>query len=340
MVKLSILDQSPIAKGLGPTEALQQTTRLVQEAEKLGYHRFWVSEHHHTYSLAGSSPEVLIPHLAAKTERIRLGSGGVMLPHYSAYKVAENFQLLEALYPKRIDLGIGRAPGGMPIATRALQEGKPRGVDLYPQQIDDLLHYIYQPDEQHRFADLKATPLTATQPELWMLGSSYGSAGMAAAKGAAFAFAQFINGDGGIASVHGYQEQFRPSAAWREPYTMLAIFVICADTDAEADALASSLDLSLLLLEKGYTSAGGFPSPEEAKGYTYDAFDRSRVRHNRQRMVVGGPQSVKQQLEMLQQEYRADELMAVTITHDFEAKLHSYRLLAEQFGLEKAEISS
>ena len=196
----------PISDGNTAAQAFSHTVTLAQEVEKLGYTRFWVSEHHNSVSLAGSSPEILISHIAAKTERMRVGSGGVMLPHYSPYKVAENFRVLEALYPNRIDLGVGRAPGGMPIATRALQEGKMVSLDQYPEQIADVAMYLHdQVPENHHYANLKATPVIPTSPDMWLLGSSGESAKIAAQQGASFAFAQFINGYGGPEVMEAYQ---------------------------------------------------------------------------------------------------------------------------------------
>ncbi|WP_028551391.1 LLM class flavin-dependent oxidoreductase [Paenibacillus sp. UNC451MF] len=335
LVRLSVLDQSPIAEGSSASEALALTVRLAQETEKLGYYRFWVSEHHFTMSLAGSSPEVLISHLAARTSTMRIGSGGVMLPHYSAYKVAENFRLLEALYPGRIDLGIGRAPGGMPLSTRALQEGKASALDKYPEQIKDLIDYLHDslPDT-HAYAGLRATPVVDTSPELWLLGSSGESARLAAQYGAGFAFAQFINGYGGADEMRGYQRQFQPSVLGDKPKSLLAVFVICAETEEEANKTASSLDLRLLLFEKGRSSVIGTPSVEKAQRYPYTPYDLNRIEDNRKRMIVGTPEQVKAKLLLLAEQYRSEELMIVTITYDFEARLRSYRLLAEAFDLQ------
>ncbi|GIO57213.1 hypothetical protein BK138_18805 [Paenibacillus rhizosphaerae] len=332
MIKLSILDQSTISEGSNPVEALAQTAAMAQEAERLGYHRFWVSEHHFSPNLAGSSPEVLISHLAAKTSTLRVGSGGVMLPHYSSYKVAENFRLLEGLYPGRIDLGLGRAPGGMPLATRALQEGKMRGEDRYADQIDDLVAYLTDSlSPEHPFAGLLATPMVQTVPEMWLLGSSGGSAGIAAMRGTGFAFAQFINGSGGSDVMRWYQEHFQPSAIFDKPQSLVAIFAVCAETEEEANRIASSMDLSLILLEKGGSSSGT-PSVEKALEYPYSRYDRIRIEENRKRMVVGSPQQVKRRIEELCEEYNADEVMIASITHRFEDKLQSFRLIAEAFG--------
>jgi len=333
MLRLSVLDQSPIPEGKTAVEALAFTGRLAEETEKLGYHRFWVAEHHFSENLAGASPEVLISHLAARTSTIRIGSGGVMLPHYSAYKVAENFRVLEALYPNRIDLGIGRAPGGMPLSTRALQEGHFHEGDPFPTQIEDLVTYLYDlADDQHRFPGLRATPIIETAPELWLLGSSGASAMLAAYHGAGYAFAHFINGNGGEEATRLYKSRFRSTIAGSAPHIIVAVFVVCAETDEEAERLASSLDLSLLLLEKG-SPAKGTPSVEQALQYPYTDYDRFRLYENRKRMIVGSPQKVKEQIETMCRAYDADECMIVTITYDFEAKLTSYRLIAEAFGL-------
>lgn len=335
MIKLSILDQSTISEGSSPVQALAQTGRMAQEAERMGYNRFWVSEHHFSPNLAGSSPEVLISHLAAVTSKIRVGSGGVMLPHYSSYKVAENFRVLEGLYPGRIDLGLGRAPGGMPLATRALQEGKMRNVDRYAEQIADLSAYLTDTlSPAHPFAGLVATPLVKTIPEMWMLGSSGGSAGIAAQQGTGFAFAQFINGSGGADVMRWYQENFRPSVVLDKPRSLLAIFAVCAETEEEANRLASSMDLSLLMLEKGGTS-GGTPSIERALNYSYSPYDRMRMQENRKRMIVGSPEQIKRKIESLCEEYRTEEVMIASIIHRFEDKVKSFRLIAEAFGISK-----
>ncbi|MCL6516991.1 LLM class flavin-dependent oxidoreductase [Alicyclobacillus sp.] len=331
-MRLSVLDQSPMSLGGTAHQALEETARLAQWVERLGYTRFWVSEHHDTRSLAGSSPEVLIAHLGARTSRIRIGSGGVMLPHYSAYKVAENFRLLEALYPGRIDLGLGRAPGGMPRSTMALREGRTREPD-YLEQVRDLMGYLTDSlPEGHRFRGLTATPVTETVPEVWLLGSSDWSAMAAAQLGTRFMFAQFINGEGGIEAVHAYRKHFRPSPWCREPVAGVAIFCVCADTDEAAERIASSLDLSLLMLANGEPSMGT-PTVEMALGRPYSKYELAVVRENRKRMVVGSPERVKQQVEALAKAYGVDEVMLTTRTERFEDRLRSFELVARAFGL-------
>ncbi|MGG0026880.1 LLM class flavin-dependent oxidoreductase [Bacillus safensis] len=332
MMKLSILDQSPLIGDATPAEALKQTVELAKQAEKWGYHRFWVSEHHFSNRLAGSSPEVLLGHLSAVTSHIRIGSGGVMLPHYSAYKVAENFRVLEALAPGRIDLGIGRAPGGMPISSIALHHGERKRLgDQYSEQVEELKVYLHDlADEFYPLPHLTASPKVETAPEVWMLGSSGGSARLAAKAGAGYTFALFINGEGGEDSVAQYINRFEPSVFGDEPRVSLAVFVLCAETEEQAEKLAVSLDLSLLANEQGL-NLSRFPSYEEAQGYSYSPYEQKRVTANRQRMVVGTPESVKKQLTTLAKAYRTDELIAVTITHDMQDRLTSYRLLKEAF---------
>ncbi|MCP6680826.1 LLM class flavin-dependent oxidoreductase [Bacillus nakamurai] len=332
MISLSILDQSPVSEGRSAVSALQETVRLAQAAEELGYKRFWVSEHHFSKRLAGSSPEVLISHIAAKTSRIRVGSGGVMLPHYSAYKVAENFRVLEGLTPGRIDLGLGRAPGGMPIASWALNDGGKRNADQYPQQIRELTMYLHDlADDSHRFPNLTASPHIATAPDVWLLGSSGESALLSAETGAGYMFAHFINGDGGESTVAQYKRRFKPSVLGQKPKTAVAVFVLCADTEEKAEELASVLDYTLLAGEQGIP-LNGVPAYETVRGNSYAPYEQRRIADNRNRMIIGTKQQVKEQLLALTKAYGTEEIMAVTITHQFEDKLHSYRLLREAFA--------
>lgn len=328
-LRYSILDQSPVSEGSNPVEALQQTATLAQSAEKWGYTRFWVSEHHDAPTLAGSSPEILISHLGAVTETIRLGSGGVMLPHYSSFKIAENFKLLEALYPGRIDVGVGRAPGGMPRASLALNEGRSRNTDRFPDQVDELSMYLNDTiPEDHMYYGMKATPLTDSAPPIWILGSSMTSALLAAEKGLPYMFAQFINGDGGQDFTRTYRERFE-SGDGKLPYVGFAIFVICQETEQEAERVAASLDLVLSMGAQGMPSKGT-PSPEKAQAHQYSKFEKLLVEENRRRMVVGNPEQVAARLEALADEYGADEVMLVTVTHNFHDKLQSFELIAEE----------
>ncbi|MBW4082189.1 LLM class flavin-dependent oxidoreductase [Paenibacillus sp. S150] len=332
-MKLSILDQSPVSEGSTPAEAVAQTAGLAREADRLGYHRFWVAEHHAARGLAGSSPEVLMAHLAAVTSTIRIGSGAVLLPHYSSFKVAENFRVLEALYPGRIDLGLGRAAGGGALAARALQENRTGGADHYELQIRDLLSYLYgNPDPAHRFAGLEASPAVGTAPELWLVGASKASAALSARLGANFAYARFINGEGGGEAVQSFRSRFRPSPAVAVPRALVAVYAVCAETSAEADRLASSMDLSLVLLERDHVSTG-IPSVETALDYHYTPYDRFRIGDNRRRMVIGSPEEVKRQFMALMEEYQCEEIMFAALMHRYEDKLKSLRLIADACGL-------
>ncbi|MBE0342566.1 LLM class flavin-dependent oxidoreductase, partial [Paenibacillus sp. 28ISP30-2] len=332
-LKLGILDQSHIPEGGTAQDALSHTTALAREADKLGYSRYWVSEHHASKMLAHSSPEVLIAHLAANTSRIRVGSGGIMLPHYSAYKVAENFRLLEALHPGRIDLGLGRAPGGLPLATRALQEGKYQSVEQYPQQILDLIDYFHDSvPADHRFAGLHAAPTISTIPELWLLGSSGESARLAAMMGASYAFAQFFGTPGGVEATARYHDQYQPSILGDKPRSMAAVTVSCAETTEEAEQLASSASLFFLLLMQGKEMTS-LPSVKTALSYPYTEFDRERLRQSASWRVVGTPDQCKEQLLRLAEQYRTDELLVVSSIHDFDKRVQSYRLLAKAFDL-------
>ncbi|WAA10064.1 LLM class flavin-dependent oxidoreductase [Fervidibacillus albus] len=327
---LSILDQSPISEGKTAKEALQETVELAVRAEEWGYKRFWVSEHHDSFHLAGSSPEVLAAYLLAKTKRIRIGSGGVMLSHYSPYKVAENFRLLESLAPGRIDLGIGRAPGGMPRSTIALNNRRSRGVEIFPEKVDALLKYVHDdlPEDDPLYG-LKATPMTETKPTVWMLGSSGGGAKIAAEMGLPYAFAHFINGEGGEKAMDYYLKHFQPSTYNKRARNIVSVFVICAETDKEAQRIASSLDYSLLMI--GYENESkGTPSIEKALSYQYSRYELARIRENRKRMIVGSPGKVKEELYKLSERFQTNEVMLVTITYDFKDKLKSFELIAKE----------
>ncbi|WP_276355661.1 LLM class flavin-dependent oxidoreductase [Cohnella caldifontis] len=331
-MKLGVLDQVYVAEGRTASDALSESTRLAQAAEKLGYSRFWVSEHHGMPALAFSSPEVLIAHLAAATSRIRVGSGGIMLPHYSAYKVAENFRLLEALHPGRIDLGLGRAPGGMPLSTRALQQDKRVDVDRYPQQVLDLIGYLHEAmPAGHPFEGLLASPSIPTAPEIWLLGSSGDSARFAAILGTSYAFAEFFGTPGGEEAVRYYREHFEPNAALEErPRAMIATLAICAETEEEANRLATSGDLLFLGIRTG-RERKNLPSVDTAMDYPYTEMDLMLIRQLRQRRVIGTPAQVKEQLLRLGEEYQVDEMLINSPIHDPEARIRSYELIAEAF---------
>jgi luciferase family oxidoreductase group 1 len=331
-VLLSVLDQSPIRSGGTAAEAVAETLELAQACDGWGYHRYWLAEHHASRGLAGSTPEVLIAHVAAHTSRIRVGSGGVMLSHYSALKVAENFRMLETLHPGRIDLGIGRAPGSDPRTARALAHGPGAlGIEHFPAQVGDLLGFLRGDlPPGHPFRGIRAMPGGPTTPEVWMLGSSGEGAAIAAHFGTAFSFAHFISDEGGVAAVHDYLARFRPGVL-DGPRAAVAVFALAADTEADALRLAKSRHLWIVRLYTG--RPGAFPSVEEAESHPYTAQEVAIVEHARRRTIVGTPEQVRERLLALAREYRAEELMVVTITHDFKARLRSYQLLAEAFGL-------
>ena len=333
MIRLSVLDQSPIRHDGTPAEAIADSIALVQACERWGYHRYWVAEHHSSEGLAGAAPEILATRLAGATKRIRVGTGGVMLSHYSSLKVAEQFRMLEALYPGRIDLGIGRAPGSDYVTARALAHGPGAlGIEEFPRQIQDLLAYLRDAIPQgHAFAGVSAQPRGTTQPELWLLGSSDQSAIYAAYFGCAFSFAHFITDRHGPEIMAHYRAQFRPSAWLDRPQGSIGVAVICAESDAEADRLAKSRDLSRLRLEQGVL--GPVPSIEEAEAYPYSHEEKLRIAFNRQRQVIGAPATCKKQLLELGERYGVEEFVIVTITYDFAARLKSYELLAREFGL-------
>ena len=331
-MRLSVLDQSPIRAGGTAADAVAETLELAQACDRWGYHRYWLAEHHASRGLAGSTPEVLIAHVAAHTSRIRVGSGGVMLSHYSALKVAENFRMLETLHPGRIDLGIGRAPGSDQRTARALAHGPGAlGIEHFPSQVSDLLGFLRgELPQDHPFRGIRAMPDGPTMPEIWVLGSSGDGAAIAAHFGAAFSFAHFITDEGGAAVTRDYAACFRPGVL-EAPRAAVAVFALAADTEAEALQLAKSRHLWIVRLYTG--RPGAFPSVEEAERYPYTEQEMAIVEHARRRTIAGTPEQVHERLVALAGEYGAEELMVVTITHDFKARLRSYQLLAEAFGL-------
>jgi luciferase family oxidoreductase group 1 len=271
--------------------------------------------------------------VAARTSRIRVGSGGVMLSHYSALKVAENFRMLETLFPGRIDLGIGRAPGSDQRTAQALAHGAGAlGLEHFPGRIADLIGFLHDRLEPgHPFRDVRAMPTGPTAPELWLLGSSDQSAAYAAHFGLAFSYAHFINSDGGAEVTHGYTAAFRPSPMLAAPRASMAVFALCADTEAEARRLARSRELWIVRLYTG--RPGKYPSVEEAESHPYSARELAIVENARRRTVAGTPEQVRDRLHALATDYGVDELVIVTITHDFKARVRSYELLADAFAL-------
>jgi luciferase family oxidoreductase group 1 len=323
-VKLSVLDQSPIAEGTTAADALANTLDLARLADALGYHRYWVAEHHGGPMLAGHAPEALIPSIAAATTTIRVGSGGVMLPHYSPFKVAEVFTLLAAMYPDRIDLGLGRASGTDPRTAYALQRDRAKVLeDDFPQQLAELLGYLDGTlPEDHPFASLTAS-LPEQRPQVWLLGSSPQSRIWATEGGLRYAFADFINPGG---------------AEFARPADAVAVWVVCAETEEEAQRIASSSRMTFSLLRRGRLIA--VPPPERALRYLEQyGSSKSDPPTRARRGVIGDPGQVRAGIEEIAQAYGAEEVIAVTITYDHEARRHSYELLAEAFELEPAPLA-
>lgn len=337
-IALGILDQSPIRTGGTGVETLHETLQLARRADELGYTRYWLAEHHATASLAGPAPEILVTRIAGETENIRVGTGGVMLSHYSPLKVAETFRVLEALYPGRIDLGIGRAPGSDQITAAALAYGSAIGIEYFPARVADMMAFLCDaPPPTEAFSAIEVSPKTSTLPDLWLLGSSDQSALLAAQFGLNFAFAQFITPEGGERIIRGFRQQFRPSELVRTPGTILAVFVICAETEAEAARLATSRDLSLVQRTRGGFMP--FPSPEEAEECDYTDREIRFIAANRSRSLYGDPGQCRDILTGMAETYGTNEIMVLTITHDPEARRRSYELLADAFELSPARRS-
>jgi luciferase family oxidoreductase group 1 len=328
-MRLSVLDQSPIREGAGASQALHDTVDLARHAEHLGYERYWLAEHHATPALACAAPEVLIGAVAAATERIRVGSGGVMLPHYSPLKVAEVFSTLAGLHPERIDLGLGRAPGTDPMTMLALQRDRRQGApDDFIDQLTELLALIEdRVPPNHPFARLAASlPGLPERPEPWLLGSSPQSAIWAGELGLPYAVADFIN-PAGASLAADYRGRFADSERLAAPRVIACTIAICADTHEEAERIASSGRMMFSLLRMGRLIP--IPPPEKALAYLET---RQRSATPGRRTIVGTPERVKAGLEEVAAEYGTDELMVLTITYEHEARRRSYELIAEAFG--------
>jgi luciferase family oxidoreductase group 1 len=333
MTVLSVLDQSPIRKGGNASTAVQETLQLAQAVERWGYHRYWLAEHHSSNTLASASPELLIDAVANRTNHIRVGSGGVMLSHYSPLKVAETFRMLETLHPHRIDLGIGRAPGSDGRTARALAHGPGAlGIEQFPQQLAELYAFVANDiPEGHPFHGVRAMPMGSDMPEFWLLGSSTEGGAYAAHFGWAFSFAHFISPEGGEEVVRDYRTRFRPSPALSEPRASLGVSVTCADTEKEAENLAWSRWCSRVLSARNQQL--GVVSPDEARNFLYTPQERAYIEYQRSKAIFGTPEQVKAKLVALGERYGVDEFVVLTVVYDFAARLRSYQLLAEAFGL-------
>jgi len=337
-MRLSVLDQSPIRTDGSAAEAVAETIALAKACEDLGYHRYWVAEHHNTNSFAGSAPEILIARLAAETKSIRVGSGGVMLTHYSPLKVAEQFRMLELLAPGRIDLGIGRAPGSDQMTAQALQAGPQGwGIDAFPSQIHLLKQFLDDASggptlpADHPYRGIHAMPKGTTRPEMWVLGSGIHSAVYAGELGLPFSHAHFIGPENADEACEAYRHRFKPSSWCEAPRLSLGVAALAAASEEEALRLSASRNLWVVRLLTGRPIA--FPSPEEALAYPFSESERALLRTIEARSTVGTPDKVKAKLLSLAERHGAEELVIVTITYDFASRVKSYALLADAFGL-------
>ncbi len=340
MLRLSVLDQATVITGRSPDASIRESLALARHCEALGYARYWVAEHHNTPSIACAAPEVLIAAIAATTSRIRVGSAGVMLPHYSALKVAEQFRLLEAIAPGRIDLGLGRAPGSDGLTAFALNPLAETAAEQFPAQVRDLLAWLAGERliEGHPFRDITAQPAGPTLPEVWVLGSSDYGAQVAAYFGLPYCFAHFItDGRGCAQALTLYREQYQPSARHPAPHPAICVWAVAADTETEAARLFTSRELQRLRRDQGVFAP--LPSPEEAAGHQYSEPELARLARLRARSIYGTPNVVGARLRELASELGVEEVAVLTTVHDAHARRQSYTLLAEAFGLEAKEVA-
>jgi luciferase family oxidoreductase group 1 len=331
MIPLSVLDLSPVSAGSPSAQALRNSLDLAKTADRLGYRRYWVAEHHNLPAIASCAPEIMIGQIAAVTQNMRVGSGGVMLPNHAPLMVAERFKVLEALYPGRIDLGLGRAPGTDPATSYALR--RRQGItdeDDFLDRFNELMLLETRAfPAGHPFHNVRAMPADVPLPPIYLLGSSDYSAQLAGQIGVAFAFAHHFATFDAAEAMKLYRDNFRPSSAHAKPYAILGTHVVCADTDEEADRLAKTVDLNIVRRAKGEYQP--LASPEDAAAYDYSPVDKQRIAQNRNKLSVGSPASVKARLEPLIAATQADEVMVTTMIFDHEARKHSYELLAQAF---------
>lgn len=335
MPPLSVLDLSVVTTGTPPSQSLRNSIDLARHVDRLGYTRYWLAEHHSLPSVASPSPDIMIGQIAAVTERIHVGSGGVMLPNHAPLMVAERYKMLEALFPGRIDLGLGRAPGTDHVTSHALRrrlDGR-EGDDFLERLHELTLWETREFPDNHPYNSVLAMPNDAPLPPIWLLGSSDYSAQLSAEVGMGFAFAHHFASHDAVEALTWYRKHFKPSR-WRDkPHGILAIAVIMAETDEEAERLASSADLNRLLRDRGQYSP--LPSVEDALAYPYSEAERAHIARNRSRLFVGSPATVMQKISPLISASEADEVMVITAVYDHDARKRSYDLLAEAFGLAK-----
>jgi luciferase family oxidoreductase group 1 len=332
MIPLSILDLSPVSAGTPAAQSLRNSLDLARFADKLGYVRYWVAEHHNLPAIASSAPDIMIGQIAAVTQNMRIGSGGVMLPNHAPLTVAERFKVLEALYPGRIDLGLGRAPGTDPATSYMLRrrQGISEEDDFLDRFNELMLLETRGFPAGHPFHNVQAMPSEVPLPPIYLLGSSDYSAQLAGQIGAAFAFAHHFATFPADEAMRLYRDNFRPSASHQKPYAILGTHVVCADTDAEAERLALTVDLNIVRRAKGEYQP--LASPQDAAAYDYAPVDRARIAQNRSKVSVGSPATVKAKLEPLIAATQADEVMITTMIFDHAARKRSYELLAKAFA--------
>jgi luciferase family oxidoreductase group 1 len=336
MRPLSVLDLSPVTTAISGAQALRNSLDLARLADRLGYARYWVAEHHNLPNIASSAPDIMIGQIAAVTTRMRVGSGGVMLPNHAPLQVAERYKVLEGLFPGRIDLGLGRAPGTDPVTSYALRRRQDDpAADDFLERFQELMAFEQRASpEGHPFRRVTAMPSDVALPPLYLLGSSGYSAQLAAHVGAGFSFAHHFSDFDPVGPMLAYRKQFKPSATRAEPLAILAVHVVCADSDAEAERLASSVDLNFARRRQG--NFGPIPSPEEAAAHPYTPSDRAWIAQNRARLVVGGKEKVMAHLAPLIEATKADEVMITSMIYDHGSRKHCYELMAEAFGLSSA----
>lgn len=334
MLKLSVLDQSVAIQGQPQSQSIRQTLAFAKQCEELGYSRFWVSEHHNHDTIVGSAPEVLMAAIAATTTRIRIGSAGVMLPHYSPLKVAEQFRVLDAIAPGRIDLGLGRAPGSDGKTAYALNPNAGTAADQFPSSVSDLMAWVSGQDlgEGHPFGAIRAFPQGTTNPDPWMLGTSDYGAQVAAHFGIPYCFAHFITDGRGVARAFDlYRENYQPSVAFPEPIATVCVWALTAETEAHAKYIFASRAHNKVMREYGQLTA--LISPDEALAHPYDAQQKDHFERLGRDSIVGDVKQVSDQLRAMAEEYKIDEIVVLSWTHDQEERKKSYELLAREFEL-------
>lgn len=329
-MRLSVLDQAPITKGNSPPDALKKAEELAILADELGYHRMWMAEHHGTKSFASSAPEISAAYLAAKTQHIRIGTGGVMMMHYSPLKLAEVFKTLSSYAPGRIDFGVGRAPGGDNFAIYALSEGRQPLVHNMYEKFETALQLIQDKEPAERlYQQTIATPTNVALPEAWLLGSTGNSAMMAGKMGVGYSFAQFFNGEMTKEILEIYKENFTPTPFMEKPQINVSYMITVAETKEEAEFEALPHDIARLWLMKG--KIGQALTPEEAQTYPLTEMERMQIQENRKKLhLVGSAKEIAQKLQDEQKRYGFDEAMICSIPHSQEKRLNVYKLLARE----------